>query len=178
MPRGLGAFQERRRSLATSIEHTTTRFMSHVQVEDDGCWQWRGALTAYGYGQFGFIQDGRRVVRKAHTFAWTVIAGRHVPDGFQLDHLCHSTSACPGGVTCSHRRCVNPNHLEPVEPKENTRRALANMRAAHARRGERMHCDRGHELTDENLYRGRWCRLCRRKAKREHAARTSKARAA
>jgi hypothetical protein len=62
---------------------------------------------------------------------------------------------------------VNPDHLEPVTPAENTRRGLA---------GEmKTHCANGHPWTDENkMVNGRQsngkfahcCKVCHRERER------------
>jgi hypothetical protein len=68
-----------------------------------------------------------------------------------LDHLCRV------------RHCVNPEHLEPVTPGENTRRSPIHISVI---RAARTHCKQGHEFTPENTYRHgpglRWrsCRAC------------------
>lgn len=45
----------------------------------------------------------------AHRVAYEALVGR-IPDGLTLDHLCEN------------KRCVNPDHLEPVTRAENLRR--------------------------------------------------------
>jgi hypothetical protein len=116
------------------------RFWAKVQQEGD-CWIWTGTTIGYGYGRFGLTS---KVLFVAHRWAWEDRYGP-VPDGLQLDHLCRVP------------RCVNPDHLEPVTPHINTLRA---RRAAPAR----THCDRGHELTEQNIRRNPkgWllCKTC------------------
>lgn len=117
------------------------RFMAFVAKEDEpGCWVWVGTLQKNGYGSF---YAGGRTLR-AHRWAYEHFIGP-IPDGLQTDHLCRN------------RACVNPDHLEPVTPKVNARRAM------------RSHCVNGHEFTDQNTYfhaGKRYCRECRRKRNR------------
>jgi hypothetical protein len=87
-------------------------------IEDCGyltpCWVWQLGLDSSGYGLMG---RGR-----AHLVLWTDANGP-VPDGLELDHLCHNADAtCAGGPSCQHRRCCNPGHLEPVTHAVNSQR--------------------------------------------------------
>lgn len=74
-------------------------------IDENWCWLWQGAITPQGYGTATL---GRRPV-PAHRLTWRIFEGP-IPDGLQLDHLCRV------------RRCVNPDHLEPVTGAENVRR--------------------------------------------------------
>ena len=76
-----------------------------IDVLADGCWLWKGAAIK-GYG---VIKREGRFMWKVHRWLWELLHGE-LPDGLVLDHLC--------GVTL----CVNPTHLEPVTPADNTRR--------------------------------------------------------
>lgn len=90
------------------------RFWAKVEVTE-GCWLWRGAITSDGYGTFSIATSTSML---AHHF----LAGKP-PDGFCWDHICHTfDTSCHGGITCTHRRCVRPDHLEAVTSQENTRR--------------------------------------------------------
>lgn len=82
------------------------RFRSKVDRAET-CWLWTGALNNSGYGTIKI--NGVTVGAHRHSFE---LAGRVIPDGLDLDHL------------CSVRRCVNPDHLEPVTRAENLRRAI------------------------------------------------------
>lgn len=133
------------------------RFMAKVEKSDgDDCWMWIGSYDkAGGYGKFwlGNTKTG------AHRASYELFVGP-IPPGMDIDHLCHSFE-CTEGVACSHRRCVNPAHLEPVTHRENMLRG----RGWAGQQVRRTHCPRGHEYTDENTYvspKGeRSCRACR-----------------
>lgn len=117
------------------------------------CWLWTAAIDLYGYGRFTSPNSA-----SAYCFAYELCVGP-VPVGLELDHLC--------GV----RRCVNPNHLEPVTHEENCRRGSSPC-AINARK---THCIRGHEFTEENTWLrsegGRKCRQCSLDSKRRQRAR-------
>lgn len=70
-----------------------------------GCWIWQRKLYN-GYGRYSF----NGVDANAHRSMY-LAAGRTIPKGYALDHLCCNPA------------CVNPDHLEPVTQAENNRRA-------------------------------------------------------
>lgn len=110
------------------------------------CWLWTGNLNPAGYGGFKLA---RKEVR-AHRFAYMALVGP-VPDGLVLDHLCRV------------RKCVNPEHLEPVTLGENTLRG----ETVSARNALVTHCPAGHPYDDGNTYHsdgraGRRCKECTR----------------
>lgn len=137
----------------------TARFMRNTKVVGE-CLLWTGPGFPNGYGKFR-RGPGRRE-RPAHKVAWENYTNTWVPDGMQVGHVCHDEALargeCDGGSDCPHRRCVNPLHLEPQTPSENTRLAnLANRR--------KTHCPKGHPYDEENTLTRpndtrRWCRTC------------------
>jgi hypothetical protein len=110
--------------------------------QDGGCWVWTGAVTSAGYGNLHI----RPRNYTAHRFVYEAKHGAVSP-ALYMDHLCRNT------------RCCNPEHLEPVTPRENVVRgtspgALAVQTGA---------CHLGHPFSAENTYRRggwRWCRTC------------------
>lgn len=94
----------------------------HMRSEPHGdCVHWTGGLTDQGYGvATRSILGG---ASKPHRASYEMAFGP-IPDGLQLDHLCHTNDpTCMDGDACLHRRCINPDHLEPVTWRENLRRA-------------------------------------------------------
>ena len=88
------------------------RFFSKVQESPDlswdgvPCWLWTAHTDENGYGQFKF----RGRARWAHRFAWELFHTQSLPDGDDVDHLCHDTA------------CVNPRHLMPATRGNNSAR--------------------------------------------------------
>jgi hypothetical protein len=129
------------------------------------CWPWTASVRRDGYGQFRF--EGRNSA--AHRVAHQLAIGP-IPEGLDLDHLCHNADlTCFGGNTCPHRLCCNPDHLEPATRQENARRG--NKGAKH--QDTRTHCANGHPFDEVNTYYEppngrRKCRLCRAAAVRRH----------
>ena len=112
-------------------------------VDSGGCWNWRGRINPDGYGVIKSSYRGEWFGRVASRVMYCVKRGR-VPDSFHVDHLCRN------------HRCVNPDHLEAVEPKVNT---------ARGNNGEMETCVRNHSMSGDNLsVHGngrRYCRKCR-----------------
>lgn len=91
-----------------SVEHTAfivgddlKRFSSKIE-KTTRCWNWTGSIGAGGYGRFA--QDGKN--KEAHRVSYELHKGA-IPDGYQIDHICHNTV------------CVNPRHLRIATPKQN-----------------------------------------------------------
>lgn len=131
-------------------------FYADMSGGPDSCWTWTGELDKGGYGS---IHARAMPTRLAHRLSYMAFVGP-IPDGMHLDHTCHDPATCRAGAKCPHRRCVNPDHLEPVTPAENVARCGSvfgeNMR--------KTHCPKGHPYSGTNLYltkRGRACRTCR-----------------
>lgn len=111
---------------------------------NSGCWLWLGALTD-GYGVLH--ANGERM---AHRVSYEHYVGP-IPEGLVIDHKCRT------------RCCINPRHMEPVTPAENTRRGWPCTKT---------HCKHGHALTPDNLYTHthgwRQCATCKRAYRNRH----------
>lgn len=118
------------------------------------CWEWIGFLRD-GYGRFQESESTPTI--SAHRWAYGHLCGPISPD-LELDHLCRN------------RRCVNPDHLEPVTKVINGLRG----NSPHAINARKTHCHQGHPFTEGNTYiengGGRRCRECRRAAYRTRTA--------
>lgn len=128
---------------------------------DTGCWLWTNGLHPNGYGKGSALVATR--CRFAHRIAYLAMVGP-IPPKLDLDHLCRV------------RRCVNPDHLEPVTRSVNLTRGLTGK--FHR---DRETCRRGHPMTEENtfhcikmdkgrVYKARQCRTCVNLKRRERRA--------
>lgn len=112
-----------------------------------GCWEWLGSLSTAGYGT---VNLGNGSYGYAHRLSWELAHG-DIPVGLHIDHLCRN------------RKCINPEHLEPVTPQVNARRGAA------AYGPIKQKCIHGHDMTVAvNVYTapdgGKRCRTCARMA--------------
>lgn len=121
------------------------RFFEKVSKIDNatGCWSWKGAIDAHGYGSF--VIEG--LTQKAHRVSYEISKGE-IAEGLVIDHI------------CKNKACVNPEHLRAISRIENVmigdRPTAINAR--------KTHCNKGHELKGENLkvYKGkRYCQKCK-----------------
>jgi hypothetical protein len=131
-----------------------------------GCIGWTGYITPGGHGRVTYSGTWAPV----HRAAYEVFVGP-IADGLQIDHLCHSRDvSCRGGNVCLHRRCINPHHLEPVTPRENTLRG----RGPSAVASRAASCPQGHPYDEQNTWwekgRKRHCRACNRDRQRTRRA--------
>ncbi|MGW3711430.1 HNH endonuclease signature motif containing protein [Streptomyces albogriseolus] len=140
------------------------RLLSKTTPGFGGCVVWTGGVNKKNYGITSVMAAPRKQRRLyAHRAAYELFIGP-IPEGMQVDHLCHNRDAeCPGGDTCRHRRCINPHHLEAVSPQENQRRS---PRTFPSLQGARSTCVNGHPFDEVNTYirpdtGGRQCKQCR-----------------
>jgi len=131
---------------------TIFSFLARVDWENDtGCWNWTGGLSEGGYGMF--CLGKRQALVRAHRYAYEQFKGP-IPAGLVVDHLCRN------------RRCVNPDHLEPVTMLENIQRGRGFATSRYSPNTLVTHCPQGHPYDEENTYRTkkghRACRQCHR----------------
>jgi hypothetical protein len=112
----------------------------------DSCWLWKGHIDKNGYGKYG--------PKVAHRVVWTLLIGE-IPKGKQLNHK---------DEICSHRHCVNPEHLYVGTQKQNIQDMIKS--GTHPMKSK-THCKRGHEFIKNNIYKtshpgGRACATCER----------------
>lgn len=131
--------------------------LARIVPDENGCWPWPGFITKKGYGHSS---------RRAHILSYEYHIGP-VPEDHDIGHTCHDRDkSCQDWRTCTHRRCVNPEHLKAQTRSENLR----------ARPYRKSHCKNGgHELTPDNVYvfktGKRECRACRIAKSREYQRR-------
>ncbi|WP_439212545.1 HNH endonuclease signature motif containing protein [Duffyella gerundensis] len=80
------------------------RLDEHSVQADNGCINWTGNRTAFGYGS---IRMNNRTVR-THRLSYELAKGP-IPEGLIIRHKCDNPS------------CINPDHLEVGTTKDNAR---------------------------------------------------------
>lgn len=85
--------------------HTQRKLKRYDIDPATGCWNWLVMLNPAGYASTRINGKTQRV----HKLLYEIINGP-VPKGLELDH------------TCRNRRCINPDHLEPVTHAVNMQR--------------------------------------------------------
>lgn len=112
------------------------------------CWTPNQKPMPNGYVNRTIFVDGKRSWGYVHRLVYEAVIGE-IPQDLQIDHLCRN------------RFCANPEHLQPVTPRENLARA-----DVWSVRRDKTHCKYGHEFTEANTYKWRNSRHCRTCAKK------------
>lgn len=110
----------------------------------DGCWEWTGGTTSYGYGVMSFQNH----TVGAHRLAWEAWHEQLVPAGLYVLHHCDNPP------------CIRPDHLYVGTPSENMFDKVAKGR--HPGRAK-THCKWGHSFEDHawiDKNGRRCCRIC------------------
>jgi len=117
-------------------------FWTHVD-KTDACWIWTGALQSSGYGSVGI---GGKKTALVHRLSYEAHVGP-IPDGYTIDHVV--------ARGCTDRRCLRPDHLEPVTIAENNRRGR--VARGYFVGGQ---CGKGHALVGKNVRQRRGRLVC------------------
>jgi len=117
-----------------------------ILVSNTGCWEWTKSLTHNGYAQTKINKEYWRV----HRLSYEIYRDK-IPVGLCIDHMCEN------------RKCVNPNHLEPVTIGENILRSNKTLAGINSRKTV---CKNGHLFSGKNLkvytkLDGRKMRICK-----------------
>lgn len=113
-------------------------------LTDAGCWEWRGARFAAGYGALTSKLHGL-TDRTMRRISYELFVGP-IPDGLIIRHK------------CDNRPCMNPDHLETGTRQDNSNDMME--RRGHWTRW-RLRCSGGHDLTSSGTHvGGRDPRLC------------------
>ena len=120
----------------TVRERNTEEFIqiiqSRVDINEKGCWVWRGHLNASGYGNTRC---------NAKTWATHRLVASMTSETY--------TEELPVHHTCANRACCNPKHLRVVTPQENAAEMME--RNAYKRRIEELEAALAELCPDHSL---------------------------
>ena len=122
---------------------TMERFNESFYIDQKGCWIWTKADRGNGYGASWY----KGKIISAHRLGLLLYKNISIDDNNVADHLCRVP------------KCVNPDHLEMVTHRENILRGDG----VAAVNSKKTHCQKGHDLYGENLYKHngkRYCKKC------------------
>ena len=112
-----------------------------------GCWLWTRSQSRDGYGWSSLNNK----THQAHRLIYRLLVGEP-PEGTVLDHLCRV------------RHCVNPDHLEPVTPRENQERSSITNAGAN----RCLRCGEQFAVVGKTRPQRR-CKSCQREWRRQYA---------
>ena len=103
-------------------------------IKKEGCWDWSGTKSAYGYGIIHY-GDGKTI--HLHRASWLIYKGE-IPQGIQVHH------------SCDNRICSNPDHLWIGTQYENMQDMIRKGRQKPFI-GLKGESNKQHKLTDEKV---------------------------
>lgn len=116
------------------------------------CMLWARAVDNNGYGRARYMVFGKPTNITAHRMLYEDKYGE-IPKGMVLDHLCRT------------KRCINPDHLEPVTNRENIIRGV--------KRDLKTHCINGHDWLENSFVMNKRnghmrCKICYQEQRRRY----------
>jgi len=138
-----------------------SNFFKNVSMGPESkCWDWLGAISRKGYGQFKYTNT----MKSPHRISYEFFNG---PFSSAL-HVLHK---------CDNPKCVNPRHLFLGTNQDNVD---DKMRKGRHQSSSQTHCKSGHEFNEENTIRSkrsdgtknyrRSCRKCNNISKKKYRA--------
>lgn len=98
------------------LEKIKLSYEKHVIRNENGCWDWKGPKTPFGYGVMSCSKEYG--IDRAHRASWIIHHGP-IPEGM---HVCHS---------CDFPPCSRPDHLWLGTHKQNNDDKIAKGRQAY-----------------------------------------------
>ncbi len=91
---------------------TISRLLDKIIKDDNGCWNYQGAISDKGYGDFNVPkpEGGYKRVR-AHRYSYEHYKGE-LKQGEKISPICNN------------RRCCNPDHWEITTQRERTKKSF------------------------------------------------------
>lgn len=133
-------------------ENDIARLWSRIERRGpNDCWPIRGARSN---GYVLIQRHGKNI--GAHRLIYIIVHGP-IPEGLDVDHLCHTTDCTVPVAQCPHRICCNPTHLALATNKDNALRGNGPT-AINARKDSCPKC--GGAYTVRTLRTGKQDRIC------------------
>ena len=148
--------------MAKPAKNLIERLLSSFMMNKD-CWECAIIDEGTGYGRLHARQPKNKQVY-AHREMYKLFTG-DIPKRMQVDHHCRN------------RRCINPEHLELVTPKENLMRSDITHASINKAKTK---CINGHKFTKNNISRrrdrpnSRGCKTCLKETNNKFAGRRIK----
>lgn len=112
-----------------------------VLIDENGCWLWLGAVTKDGYGTVA-DRRGTKNSTTAHRLFYRTYIGP-IPTGESIHHICNT------------RRCVNPDHMQPISQRENVAAAFERTALIRARESAEEFMDGALAELDDVIHQNR-----------------------
>jgi hypothetical protein len=120
-------------------------FWAHAEIQDDGCWLWRGAKGSSGkwdYGTHGVHPEVGE--SRANRIAWVLANGQPIPPKLFVLHSCDNPA------------CVSPFHLRVGTHVDNMRDVRDRGRhACHTGKGEGARAAKLTDVQVKDMFRRR-----------------------
>lgn len=129
------------------VEKAKTR-LANRSINVGECVEYTGPVNNCGYGKMWFENK----TDYAHRVSY-ILYKTSIDSGLQIDH------------TCRNRKCIKPEHLELVTPKENITRAIPYRTNAFYNRARRAQTC---EHIDGEKYANGQCKPCNREYKKQY----------